>query len=174
MLKNILFATILLLAGAAGGAAQQTPNVEVLRGEVKKLDALVGHWKGTGWIQQEGQRMTFTGTEIVQRKLDGLALLVEGRFTDADGKVVHETLAVLSYDPKKSKYNFRTYLTSGISGDYDFQVTPDGYGWGFQFPGGTIRYAIRMTSDVWFETGEFSRDGKTWIKYFEMKLERVK
>ncbi|MGI9055142.1 MAG: hypothetical protein ACR2F2_04995 [Pyrinomonadaceae bacterium] len=62
-------------------------------------------------------REEFTGTENVQRKVDGLALLVEGRFTDKkdSAKVIHETLAVLNYNPKTDIYDFKTYLASGRS-----------------------------------------------------------
>ena len=28
--------------------------------------------------------------------------------------------------------------------------------------------------DQWLETGEFSQDGKSWMKFFETKLQRAK
>ena len=174
MKRKILLLTIVLLTVFTGVSAQENPNTGLQRAEVKKVESLVGHWKGSGWIQQGAKRETFTGTETVQRKLDGLALLVEGKFTNAEGKVIHETLAVLDFNEKDSKYRFRTYLASGRSGEYELKLVSDGYEWGFQSPMGTVRYTIKMTSDVWFETGEFSKDGKTWIKFFEMKLDKVK
>jgi len=152
----------------------QENTVNLQRTEMKKLDSMIGEWKGSGWIQQGDKRETFTGTERVQRKIDGMALLVEGNFTNAEGKVIHETLAVLSFDASQSKYRFRTYLASGRNGDQDFKVVSDGYEWGFQSPMGTIRYTIKTANDVWFEIGEYSKDGKTWIKFFEMKLNKVK
>ena len=173
MIKNFLLTIIVLLAGLTAVSAQEN-NTELQRGEVKKLESMVGQWKGAGWIQQGAKRDTFTGTETVQRKLDGLALLVEGRFTNPEGKVIHETLAVLDFDAKPAKYRFRTYLATGRSGEQDFKVVADGFEWGFQSPMGTIRYTIKTANDVWFETGEFSKDGKTWTKFFEMKLDRVK
>ena len=173
MNKKILFATVVLLAGLWSVSAQEF-NPELQRAEVKKLDSMVGQWKGSGWIQQGAKRETFTGTETVQRKIDGLALLVEGRFTNPEGKVIHETLAVLAFDPKAKGYRFRTYLASGISGEHDLKIIPDAYEWGFSFTGGEVRYTIKTANDVWLEIGEFSKDGKTWIKFFEMKLEKVK
>jgi hypothetical protein len=173
MNRKILFATVILLAGFIGLSAQEN-NAERLRGEVKKLESMVGQWKGSGWIQQGPKRETFTGTETVQRKLDGLALLVEGKFANPEGKIIHETLAVLAFDPKAKGYRFRTYLASGVSGEHDLRIIPDAYEWGFSFTGGEVRYTIKTANDVWFEIGEFSKDGKTWVKFFEMKLERVK
>ena len=173
MNRKILFATLILLAGFINISAQEQ-TAELQRSEVKKLESMVGQWKGSGWIQQGAKRETFTGTETVQRKIDGLALLVEGRFTDPQGKVIHETLAVLAFDPKLKSYRFRTYLASGISGEHDLKIVPDAYLWGFSFTGGEVRYTIKTANDVWLEIGEFSKDGKTWVKFFEMKLEKVK
>ena len=173
-MRKILLATVVLLAGFMSISAQENANVELQRAEIKKVESLVGQWKGGGWIQQGAKRETFTGTENVQRKLDGLALLVEGRFTNPEGKVIHETLAVLDFNEKDSKHRFRTYLASGRSGEYELKLLVDGYEWGFQTPAGTVRYTIKTTNDVWVEIGEFSRDGKTWTKFFEMKLDKVK
>jgi hypothetical protein len=173
MIKKILFTTIVLLAGLTAVSAQEN-SADLQRGEVKKLESLVGQWKGSGWIQQGAKRETFTGTETVQRKLDGMALLIEGKFANPEGKVIHETLAVLDFNAKAAKYRFRTYLASGMSGEQDFKIVADGFEWGFQTPAGTIRYTIKTANDVWFEIGEFSKDGKTWMKFFEMKLDRVK
>lgn len=173
MIGKILLTAIFLLAGFMSLSAQEN-TADLQRGEVKKLESMIGVWKGSGWIQQSAKRETFTGTETVQRKIDGLALLVEGKFMSSEGKVIHETLAVLSFNPKDSKYRFSTYLASGRTGEQDFKLIPDGYEWGFQSPMGTIRYVIKTTNDVWLETGEFSKDGKTWVKFFEMKLEKQK
>ncbi|HEX8737847.1 MAG TPA: hypothetical protein VF721_21125 [Pyrinomonadaceae bacterium] len=94
--------------------------------------------------------------------------------SNAEGKVIHETLAVLAFDAKAKGYRFRTYLASGMSGERDFKLLAGGCEWGFQFPTGTVRYIIKTNNDVWLETGEFSGDGKTWMKFFEMKLDKVK
>ena len=161
------------MAGLTAVSAQEN-TAERQRTEVKKLESMVGQWKGSGWIQQSAKRENFTGTETVQRKLDGLALLIEGKFANSEGKVIHETLAVLDFDAKAAKYRFRTYLATGMSGEQGFKIVADSFEWGFQVPAGTIRYTIKTANDLWFETGEFSKDGKSWSKFFEMKLDRVK
>lgn len=174
MNRKILFAVFVLLAGLINISAQQQNTAELQRAEVKKLESMVGKWQGSGWIMHEGKRETFTGSETVQRKLDGLAILVEGKFANPEGRVIHETLAVLSYNAKDSKYNFRTYLATGTSGEHELKLLPDAFEWGFQIPAGTIRYTIKTANDVWSEIGEFSKDGKSWIKFFEMNLNKVK
>lgn len=146
---------------------------------MKALDYMAGEWKGSGWIEQGGPRETFAGTETIQSKLNGLAMLVEGRFTgrppghDRD-IIVHETLAVISYDRRGGKYNFRTYLANGSTGDHDFTVLDNGWQWGLEFPGGRMRYSMTLAgADRWVEVGEISRDGATWRKFFEMTLQRA-
>lgn len=174
MTKKCLLAIIVLFVGFIGVSAQGN-TADLQRAEVKKLESMIGQWKGSGWILQGEKRETFTGTETVQRKIDGLALLVEGKFSTPQGKIIHETLAILSYNAKNSKYVFRTYLASGMSGEHDFRIVSDGFEWGFQSPAaGTIRYTIKTANDVWFEVGEYSKDGKTWVKFFEMTLQKVK
>lgn len=157
-------------------AVGQEPNsTDIKKTEMKKLGKMAGQWKGSGWLQQGKTRENFTGTEMVQKKLDGLALLVEGKFMDSEGKVSHETLAVLSYDDALKNYRFATYLANGITGVQDFKIVGDHFEWGFQILNtGTVRYTIKIDDTTWFEIGEFSRDGKTWAKNFEMKLEKVK
>lgn len=151
-------------------------QTDLQKTEMQKLDALVGRWSGDGWIQQGANRSEFTGTENVQRKIDGLALLIEGRFTDKkdSSKVIHETLAVLNYNPKTSIYDFKTYLASGAGGNFTFKANAANYEWGMDFPGNKILYTITIKDGVWNEIGKISRDdGKTWIQFFEMNLKKA-
>src|SRR5262245_19273440 len=117
--------------------------LEEQRTAMAKLDYMVGDWQGTGWIQR-GARETFTGGERVQRKLDGLALLVEGDFaaTDAPSKSVHKTLGVIYYDTKTHKYRFDTWLAAGSHGEHELELLDDGWRWELAYPGGTIRYTM--------------------------------
>jgi hypothetical protein len=179
-MKNSLLVAILfilsssLVFGQVDKEAQQKA-VEAQRAGMKKLDMWAGQWQGSGWIQQGKEKETFTGTENVQKKLEGLALLVEGKFKNKEGIVTHETLAVLSHDLKTKTYRFNTYLGNGNKGEYEFKSTDTGWQWGIQFPGGSIRFITKLTDDTWFETGEISQDeGKTWIKFFEMNLKKIK
>ena len=151
-------------------------QIGVLKTEMQKLDKMTGKWSGEGWIQQGPKREEFTGTENVQSKLDGLALLVEGRFTDKkdSSRVIHETLAVLNYNPNTKIYDFKTYLASGRTGDFTFKVNESNYEWGMDFPGSKILYTITIKDGIWNEVGKISRDdGKTWLQFFEMNLKKM-
>ena len=167
---------VCFLAAAAFGQGQN-PAVAAKKTEMAKLEKWAGQWKGSGWIQMGPTRETFTGGETVQRKLDGLAMLVEGNFVNTEGKPIHQTLAVLTYNDRSASYDFATFLANGITGVQTLKVVGDHYEWGFDIPGGygSARYNITITDTTWSEYGEFSRDGgKTWIKNFEMKLDRSK
>lgn len=172
---KILTILLITIAGVLSAAAQQSENTtELQRGEMKKLERLAGRWKGAGWIMQGKEKFTFAGTETVQKKLDGLALLVEGDYKTPQGKVIHETLAVIFFDNKAKDFRFKTYLANGSSGDHQFNVVENGWQWGFTFPTGAIRYHIKIENDQWIEIGERSSDGKEWTKFFEMTLDKVK
>lgn len=169
ILSFLLVFTSMTLSQDFGSAAQLA--------EMKKLEAGIGKWEGGGWIQRGPEKTYFQGTELIQKKLDGLALLVEGRFTDKakPDMVIHQTLAVLSYDLREKTYKIKTYLKSGSQGYHNARVTENGWEWGFDVPGGpSVRFTIKYTADTWFEIGEVSMDGgKTWIKNFEMTLKKV-
>jgi len=72
----------------------------------------------TGYSSCGGQRRAFRGGEVIQEKVGGLALLVEGTFYDRDNperkEPVHSTLGVISYAPGPSTYRFLTWLANGL------------------------------------------------------------
>lgn len=171
-------AAVLVFAIAPLLCATEAPPLSQLS-EMKKLHYMAGRWEGTGWMERDGRRTTFTGSETIQSKLNGLVLLVEGKFTGKapdkeEEVVVHETLGVLSFDQRANTHRFRTYLANGISGDHEVKLIEGGWQWGFQFPAGAVRYTIKVDKpDEWSEVGEFSADGKTWKQVFEMNLRRA-
>jgi hypothetical protein len=160
-----------LIAQAPAGAGSE---------EMKKLDFLVGQWKGTGWIDfGPGQRRTFKQTESVQLKVDGALLVVEGLGKgNVPGKqeevTVHSAFAVVSYDGKSSAFRWRTYR-GGNWIDTNAKVGDRALEWGFHDDrAGDIRFTIKINEKgQWFEVGENSRDAKTWQKFFEMTLDKA-
>lgn len=156
--------------------AQPADTRPVQRTEMNKLDFLVGKWKGEGWIKMPGsERVTFTQTETVQKKLGGLALLLEGHGT-SQGKTVFEALAMVTWDPEKGHYRFSSATTEGRAGESEGKFVPGGaWEWGFAVPqGGRIRYTIKLTDKgEWHETGHYSPDEKTWHQFHEMTLRKV-
>jgi hypothetical protein len=144
---------------------------------MKKLDFLVGKWEGTGTMMfGPSQKESFKGSETVQRKLQGKALLVEGKFTDAEGgAVVHETLAVITYDEAAKKYRFQTHLFNRPSGEFELHVTENGFWWEIEVPGSPkVKFTMTLSEQGdWVEIGEVTLPNVQVIKTLEMKLKKV-
>lgn len=150
--------------------------------EMGKLDFLVGEWKGDAWIQMgPGKRESVIQTEKVTAKAGGKVLLVEGvgrkQLEDGTaGEVVHDAIALISWNKAKSTYRFNAHVAQQESVDTTLDLTaPNTLVWGFDTPQGKIRYTIRLTEKgQWNEVGEFSRDGAKWMKFFDMTLTKTK
>jgi hypothetical protein len=180
MNKKVILVLGLLLMPIA--ALAQPPNTSS-GAEMKKLEFLTGDWKGEGWIEMgPGSRSTFKQTEAVQSKLNGTVMIVEGLGTGklaSSGQegIVHNALAVISYDSAAKKFLFRAFRADGNYIDANATIGDKSLVWGFRNPqqGGEIRYTIKLSdAGQWVEIGEFSMDGKQWRQFFEMTLQRAK
>jgi hypothetical protein len=162
--------------GVLAADAQTPKNAQLV--EMKKLDWLVGSWKGKGWIQMGPQgREEFTQTETVASKLDGLVLVIEGQGkSKEDGSVVHTALAFVSYAERAKTFQWRAFTAEGRQTDTEAKVGANVLEWGLQISErGRIRYTLKLNErGEWFEVGEMTQDGKTWQKFFEMTLQRQK
>lgn len=171
-MKKMTCALVLTLIAAAASASD----------EMKKLDFLAGEWKGEAWFQRgPGPREYVLQHEKVTPRVDGKVLLVEGLGkkkleNGSAGEVVHDALGFISWDPEKKQYRFVAHTAASGSVDTTLDVGDQTAVWGFPTPqGGRVRYTIRLTEKgEWKESGEFSRDGEKWMKFFEMTLTKIK
>jgi hypothetical protein len=164
-------------AGTRSTPASPAIDVAAQRAAMQKLAYMAGKWQGEGWMESGGVRHGFRGGEIIQEKLGGLALLIEGTFYDLDHPdrqtPVHSTLGVISYVPSTSTYRFLSWLASGRSGEQELVLRENGWEWRLESSWGTIRYVMQLRpGGEWFEIGERSSDGETWHKFFEMTLRK--
>ena len=148
--------------------------------EMHKLDFLLGDLTGEAWVQMgPGKPQYVIQNEKVTSKVGGKAFLIEGlgreKLADgATGKVVHETIGLITWDEAKKTYRFIAHVADKPSVDTTLDLTaPNTAVWGFDTPQGKVRYTIRLTEKgEWNEVGEFSRDGSKWLTFFEMTLAR--
>ncbi len=63
---------------ASPPARAQMPDGSASRTAMQKLDFMVGRWRGEAWMVRGAERVQTTMTEAIERKLGGVALLVEG------------------------------------------------------------------------------------------------
>ncbi|TNE55546.1 MAG: hypothetical protein EP344_13155 [Bacteroidetes bacterium] len=149
-----------------------------LNAAMDKIQVMEGHWKGGGWLQMGPQRHEFTETETVTTHANGTVITIDGIGRNArdTAELVHQAFAVLSYDQQAGRYLMRAIRADGNHVDADFEVAADGsFVWGFSHPmAGRIRYTIRIADGRWSENGEMSRDGQTWMPFFQMNLVKVK
>lgn len=179
-MKKIVIASMLVLFSLASVQAQ-TPGSEG-REAMKKLSFLIGQWKGEGWAQMgPGQRQTLTALETVQSRLGGEVLLIEGLGKNkAEGNqpevIGHDAIAFIYYDEKAKLFRFQAHRAGGIVVDTEAKLNDRGFEWLLPNEhGGTVRFTMKLNDKgEWFEIGEASRDGKTWYKFMEMTLQRVK
>ena len=148
--------------------------------KMKIFTAWEGHWQGEGSMQMgPGEPKKSKVDERITYKLDGMVLLVEGLGKSMDGSetVVHQALGLLSYNQGTSQYKFNTFLRDGKSADTWFNdLGGNKFQWGMEIPNrGKIKYSITIdpAKKTWNEIGEFSQDGTTWMKFFEMNLTKV-
>ena len=171
-------AAVLLILAAAPTAPAQPPEPPSLE-PMQRLAFLVGTWEGEGWIElQPGRRATFTSREVVEPRLGGRVLVVEGLHhapipDQPEPVAVHHALGVFSHDEAKG-YRFRTWLANGHGGDYGARLEDGALIWGYDDPRrGEVRYTITLSeAGEWVEVGDASRDGETWHRFFEMRLSK--
>jgi hypothetical protein len=175
MRSLLLASSLVLLPVFALAQRPPAPDLPQQRQHMAEVQFLVGTWKGEAWMEmQPGQRQTFASSEVVESRLDGLVLIVEGLHTEGD-RVVHHALGILSWDEAAGNYSFRTKLAEGHGTDATGRLEDGKFVWSpGTTPVGQVRYTIGLDAEGrWQESGEMSRDGKTWKPFFGMTLERV-
>ena len=173
MIKHIVLSLACLLVSIPL-LAQIPVMSEAHKAALSQLDFMVGEWEGSGWMfTQAGKKETFEQTENIQWKLDGAVLMIEGQGKN-EGKVVHDALAIISYNPRKEEYGFRSYLANGMSGDYPAKILAENtMEWTIEAPGRTITYIITLNEKgQWQEKGMMKMGEKPAFQFFEMTLEK--
>jgi hypothetical protein len=179
MTKRIITGLLMLMAAsfAASVQGQGRPDPEVLikaqREAMKPLQFMDGTWRGPAWaFSPSGEKRTLTQTERVGPFLDGSVKVVEGKGYEADGKVVFNAFATISYNSATQAYSMHSYAQGNV-GDFKFTPTADGFIW--EIPAGpvTIRYTAVIKDGTWHEVGDSIAPGKDPVRIFEMTLKRI-
>ncbi len=154
--KALMAATFLMAFVLPLGAQQAGPNsAEAQREAMRKLSFLAGHWSGPVTITRgPGEPLRLTQMEDVEYKLDGLVMLIEGKSTNAAGKVEFSALATIAYDDAAHAYRFRAY-NDGHYVDTELSVPGQGFSWGFTSGPAHIVNTMHLTAKgEWAETSE--------------------
>ena len=180
MKKTLAFLLAALLPGLSFAQAESPTKAEHLA-EMKKLDFMIGEWKGTSKIRMgAGPASESAMQENVESVLGGLGILIRGRGTGqgAGGgeRVTHEAVGLFNWDPAGKRYRFVSQTEKGYFTVTDAAFENGAFVWNLKMGGdAAARYTIRLDeAGRWNETGEMTRDGKTWAPFFEMVLSRVR
>lgn len=167
--------SVMLFASASAGAQRPGAGAAV-DSAMAPLAWLAGQWEGSGTMQTRTGSEVATVRESVEARLGGRVLVMEGigrePSTDGNGRIVHHAFGVLSYDPERKQHVFRAFRDGGVV-EADTRLVDGVFTWEIAIPNGRARYHITRDGEEWLETGEYSLDGSTWRKFFEMRLRRV-
>ena len=165
------FAIVCVLAGAA--FSQQAPDTAAQKEAMQKLSFLVGKWEGDASVLTMKGPVKVRQTEVVQYKLDGLLLIVEGTGRDPErGNVVFQAFATIAYDEAAKVYRFRSdndgrYLDTGLT------VDGRGFSWGYEAGPAKVQFTMRLNDKgEWVEKGEVMAGGNPPRKTFDMTVRK--
>ena len=153
---SLLAAAFLVSLGVALAAQQPaSSSTDIQREAMRRLSFLAGRWSGpVTFVRGPGEPLHLTQTEDVQYKLDGLVLLIEGKSTSADGKVLFSALATIAYDDASHTYRFRAY-NDGHYLDTELTVPGNGFSWSFTSGSARIVNTMQLTGKgEWNEASE--------------------
>ncbi|PVW12854.1 hypothetical protein [Marixanthomonas spongiae] len=167
--KILYLIAMVIFMNYSFGQTFETDSIS--QSEVSKLHFITGKWKGTGWMMgPNGEKTEFDQTENIQFKLDSTAILIEG-LGKKNEKVIHNAMAIVSYNKSEENYSFQSYLQNGKKGEFKAELIGEKFYW---YPNSTMRYIIELNDkDQWYEIGEIKR-GENWFQFFEMTLDRMK
>ncbi|MCX2743300.1 hypothetical protein OO013_05455 [Mangrovivirga sp. M17] len=163
----ILLFSILFIVSSHG---QSFETDSVSKSEISKLNFMTGKWEGKGWmIGPDRKKTEFEQTENIQFKLDSTTVLIEGVGKN-NGLIVHNAMAIVSYDKDLGAYTFQSYLQNGRKGEFKGELIDGKFYW---YPNENMRYIIELNeNDQWYEVGEYKREND-WFQFFEMTLNKV-
>jgi len=142
---------------------------------MKKLDFLVGKWKGEAHIQRgPGEPVVLEQTEDAHYKLDGLVLVIEGTGRTKDGKTPLQALGIISYDDETGSYRMRAF-NDGRFMETEVKLIDKGITWGFA--AGQYRTSAVMRIDDhgdWIELHQIAVGADPPRKFMDLRVSRQK
>lgn len=172
--KTMFAAASMMISFSLVLAAQQpaSNSVEAQREAMHKLSFLAGRWTGpVKIVRGAGEPLHLTQTEDVEYKLDGLVLLVEGKSTSTEGKVMFSALATIAYDDASHSYRFRAY-NDGHYVDTELSAPANGFSWSFMAGPAHIVNTMHLTGKgEWDEVTEATVGSNPPHRSVEMLLQ---
>jgi hypothetical protein len=169
LLTTLTLSTYAILTAVS--SAQTRPDPAAHKAAMQKLKFLEGTWTGDAFISFPAKQMTIRQTEVVQYKLDGVVMTIEGTGRNPEGKPVFQAFAVISFDQGTGSYRIRAW-NDGNFIEEEIKVDENRFEWGFQR--GPVNFSNHMKVDEsgkWIEVSETTVDGRK-VQSVQMSLTR--
>ncbi len=173
-MKTLTTAALLIMQLSIG-FAQESGNVN--REQLKSMRYLIGNWKGTATIQQQGSGpIKVNQEEKISWQLDSMLINIEGIGRDPlTNKKTFHAFALVFYNAATQQVAMKSFTLEGSQTDAYFKVVATNqFEWGFDIADnrGKIKYTITLSEKEksWYEKGEFSKDGTQWFPFMSMDL----
>lgn len=155
----------------------KTPNIEVQRAAMRKLEFLVGEWSGeASCLRGPGQFVDLMQTESAQFKLDGLLLVIEGvGRSKTDGVPVLQALGLISFDDDSERYWMRAF-NDGRWLESEVKLGDEGnsISWGFALGEFKTSSVLRINDEgEWTELGQLTIGDRPPLKMLDLKVRRI-
>ena len=177
-LKLLLVLSLVVLVQPFAVARRQTPVAQV--NEMRKLDFLLGEWKGKGWrYVYRGGRSEYSQSVKVKNESGGSVLRARDARTYKDNGLlgsVPSSMMTIYYDEGAKLYRLSRDSVEGRKHPFELKlIEPETLQWEKQTPAGLIRTTIKITeASEWHETLEVWNSVDGWYKAEESVLKRVK
>jgi len=179
MKKIILY----LMAVLTVTSFAQKPDSTDCKEQLKNAAFLIGEWSGTGWIGfPDEQKVYFDQTYLIQSKLNGAMMLIEGSFTyrgekENEPDTTLKSLRTLAWYSNLNQFIMRYFREDGIyeMAEATFpdrnKITWESIN---QQLGIVIYYTITVDAENnLIQTGKaLECDGVSWIKIIEAVLKK--
>ena len=149
--------------------------------DLKQVQVMEGTWIGEGWIMGgAGKRMRFQQTEIINSKVNGNVLMIEGlgyaiEDSVVTDRVIHDVVGMISINPTSGNATMLSILEK--QGRSEVELYRLGgknvFRWSIKSPynGATVRFTDDLTNpNEWHEIGEVATGQGQWYQFFEMTL----
>jgi len=179
-MRRFVVLFLLLMVGLVSVAQAQAPATAPKPDpELKKLQALVGHWTYEGEYKPGplGPGGKITAEYTAQWKLDGFVL--QASAIEKGATVTTHFLEVDEYNPKDKAINWTAWVSDGTRMSGTITVGGDTITWEGKFTMGGKEYQLKepfvLSADRMSGTAkaDISTDGKTWTPWFEGKYTKV-
>lgn len=175
----VLGATLLLPSVAS--AQGRSERIATQRDAMHRLADWVGEWTGGGWVEtRPGEKARFTGTVVVESRLDDLVLIVDSEYVassgPAKGRVVNNNVDIIWFDSETSTYQVETHAAIARHGTSDGTLQDGTLAWTRpgRRRGRETRYSIKVENGRWIQVGEQRESAEApWHKTLEIELTPV-